>query len=79
MCPVVSVHAPPRETMPTIAPVVSSIAGPPESPSHIDSPTSNSLLPRGVCEAETVLPTASTEMASLRKRVPIGAPWSFWP
>src|SRR5438309_1263569 len=36
-------HAgPPRETTPTIAPVDSSSAGPPESPEHVASPTRNS-------------------------------------
>ena len=72
-CPAASVQAPPRETMPTMAPVIASSAGPPESPLHIDSPISNSLLPSGVIEADTVLPTASTDTPSLRKRVPMGA------
>ena len=59
MWPNSSSQDPPRETTPTIAPVASLIAGPPESPWQIDRPTSNSCGPRVVWYFETPLPFAS--------------------
>ena len=74
VCPAPSAHESLRETTPTIAPVSSLIAGPPESPTHDPPASSISLDARGVPLGEIVRPTAVTATPSRRKRVPVAAP-----